>query len=550
MIKTLHVGLDVGSTTVKIIVMDENLNTIYTDYKRHFSDTKNTICNVLENLIIMYPDTEFTIALTGSGAISAAKFLDLPFIQEVVSCKRAVEKYIPETDVVIELGGEDAKIIYFDKFIEQRMNGTCAGGTGAFIDQMASLLNTDPTGLNELAKSHKLIYPIASRCGVFAKTDIQPLLNEGAAKEDIAASIFQAVVNQTISGLACGRPIRGNVAFLGGPLNYLSELRNRFIETLNLKDNEIIVPNEAHLLVAKGAALDSLNSHTITIEKLKSKIRDQISYLEKDLISMLNGFNNISYSNYKIEKKQGAQSSQTNTLIEENKKQGSTNGESSQETKRNNDSVEKSSNESESDNMNDNNSNASNQGNSSIIMVPNSILLSDINQKIDWNNMKYEIEKIYSTWNSLFIDLNSLEKGNTKTLEFSSTLNDTTKSIKAENKIASMQNIAEMYIKLGDYSKSYTNDNLQINIIDTKKNIIQAYVYVTENNWDMALNSINKADESFGNVINNVSAQPANQSNINKAYVLLKEEKKAIDLKDQDIFFINYKMIMQELYDI
>lgn len=272
MIKTLHVGLDVGSTTVKIIVMDENLNTIYTDYKRHFSDTKNTICNVLENLIIMYPDTEFTIALTGSGAISAAKFLDLPFIQEVVSCKRAVEKYIPETDVVIELGGEDAKIIYFDKFIEQRMNGTCAGGTGAFIDQMATLLNTDPTGLNELAKSHKLIYPIASRCGVFAKTDIQPLLNEGAAKEDIAASIFQAVVNQTISGLACGRPIRGNVAFLGGPLNYLSELRNRFIETLNLKDDEIIVPNEAHLLVAKGAALDSLNSHTITIEKLKSKI--------------------------------------------------------------------------------------------------------------------------------------------------------------------------------------------------------------------------------------------------------------------------------------
>ena len=272
MIKTLHVGLDVGSTTVKIIVMDENLNTIYTDYKRHFSDTKNTICNVLENLIVMYPNTEFTIALTGSGAISAAKFLDLPFIQEVVSCKRAVEKYIPETDVVIELGGEDAKIIYFDKFIEQRMNGTCAGGTGAFIDQMASLLNTDPTGLNELAKLHKLIYPIASRCGVFAKTDIQPLLNEGAAKEDIAASIFQAVVNQTISGLACGRPIRGNVAFLGGPLNYLSELRNRFIETLGLKDNEIIVPNEAHLLVAKGAALDSLNSHTITIEKLKSKI--------------------------------------------------------------------------------------------------------------------------------------------------------------------------------------------------------------------------------------------------------------------------------------
>jgi len=198
----LRLGVDVGSTTVKIAVMDEELNTIYTNYKRHFSDTKNTICNVLEELIDMYKEYEFTIALTGSGAMSASKFLDLPFIQEVVSCKRSVEKYIPQTDVVIELGGEDAKIIYFDKSIEQRMNGTCAGGTGAFIDQMASLLNTDTEGLNELAKNHKMIYPIASRCGVFAKTDIQPLLNEGAAKEDIAASIFQAVVNQTISGLA------------------------------------------------------------------------------------------------------------------------------------------------------------------------------------------------------------------------------------------------------------------------------------------------------------------------------------------------------------
>ena len=268
----LHVGLDVGSTTVKIVVMNENRNTIYRDYQRHFSDTKNTVCNVLDNLATRYPNSLLTIALTGSGAMSAAKFLDLPFIQEVVACKRAVEKYIPQTDVVIELGGEDAKIIYFDKSIEQRMNGTCAGGTGAFIDQMASLLHTDPTGLNELAKKYKMIYPIASRCGVFAKTDIQPLLNEGAAKEDIAASIFQAVVNQTISGLACGRPIRGHVAFLGGPLNYLSELRKRFIETLKLTDEKIIVPDEAHLLVAKGAALDSVNTNAITIEKLRSKI--------------------------------------------------------------------------------------------------------------------------------------------------------------------------------------------------------------------------------------------------------------------------------------
>ncbi len=271
-INTLHVGLDVGSTTVKIAVLDNELNTLYTAYERHFSDTKNTVCNVLKSLVEKYPDNTFTISLTGSGAMSATKFLDLPFIQEVVACKRAVEKYIPKTDVVIELGGEDAKIIYFDKSVEQRMNGTCAGGTGAFIDQMASLLHTDTEGLNELAKNYKTIYPIASRCGVFAKTDIQPLINEGAAKEDISASIFQAVVNQTISGLACGRPIRGHVAFLGGPLNYLSQLRQRFIETLGLTDETTIVPEDAHLLVAKGAALDSVSSNPISVEKLKSKI--------------------------------------------------------------------------------------------------------------------------------------------------------------------------------------------------------------------------------------------------------------------------------------
>ena len=205
----------------------------------------------------------------------------MTFIQEVVSCKRAIEKYIPKTDVAIELGGEDAKIIYFDKSIEQRMNGTCAGGTGAFLDQMASLLNTDTIGLNELAKNYQTIYPIASRCGVFAKTDIQPLLNEGAAKEDIAASIFQAVVNQTISGLACGRPIRGNVAFLGGPLNYLSELRKRFVETLNLTEKEIIFPEDAHLLVAKGAAIESANHKPISAQKLKAKIDLLKSYKDE-----------------------------------------------------------------------------------------------------------------------------------------------------------------------------------------------------------------------------------------------------------------------------
>ena len=272
--KLLHVGLDIGSTTVKIVILNEDLETIYSNYERHFSDTKSTLYNVLNKLIKDFPDNTFTISLTGSGALDISKILGVNFIQEVIACKSAVEKLIPQTDVVIELGGEDAKIIYFDKFIEQRMNGTCAGGTGAFLDQMASLLNTDTNGLNELSKTYETIYPIASRCGVFAKTDIQPLLNEGARKEDIAASIFQAVVNQTISGLACGRPIKGKVAFLGGPLNYLPELRKRFIESLKLTDDKIIVPENAHLLVATGAAYASLETTPITTEDLKKKLKD------------------------------------------------------------------------------------------------------------------------------------------------------------------------------------------------------------------------------------------------------------------------------------
>ena len=285
----LHIGLDVGSTTVKIIVMNDKLETIYNDYRRHFSDTKNTVCTVLEELCEKYPNDKFTLALTGSGAMSAANFLGVKFIQEVVSCKRVVEKYIPKTDVVIELGGEDAKIIYFDKSIEQRMNGTCAGGTGAFLDQMASLLHTDTSGLNELAKNYKMIYPIASRCGVFAKTDIQPLINEGAAREDIAASIFQAVVNQTISGLACGKPIRGKVAFLGGPLYFLDQLRARFIDSLNLKDEDVIFPQNSQLFVAMGACLlareDKVNKTTIDelvyiLDSLKDGISDETDTLK------------------------------------------------------------------------------------------------------------------------------------------------------------------------------------------------------------------------------------------------------------------------------
>ncbi len=269
----LHVGLDIGSTTIKIVVFDDTLNIIYSSYTRHFSDTRKTLSNVLLKFIKDYPNSEFTISLTGSGALEISRLLNISFIQEVIACKKAVETLIPQTDVVIELGGEDAKIIYFDQFIEQRMNGTCAGGTGAFLDQMASLLNTDTAGLNELAKNFKTIYPIASRCGVFAKTDIQPLINEGAAKEDIAVSIFQAVVNQTISGLACGRPIRGKIAFLGGPLNYLSELRRRFVETLELAEDEIIAPENAHLLVATGAALSSVGTEWISTKTLQENLK-------------------------------------------------------------------------------------------------------------------------------------------------------------------------------------------------------------------------------------------------------------------------------------
>lgn len=267
----LHIGLDVGSTTVKIAVLDDENKFIYKKYQRHYSDIKKTLAEVLEGGLDEIKADEITVAVTGSGGISAAKWLEIPFIQEVSAGTTAIETLIPETDVAIELGGEDAKITYLRDGIEQRMNGTCAGGTGAFIDQMAALLNTDIGGLNELAKSYETIYPIASRCGVFAKSDIQPLLNDGAKKSDVAASIFQSVVNQTISGLACGKPIRGKVAFLGGPLHYLSELRQRFIETLNLKDEDIIFPQDANLFVAAGAALAD-NRAVVSSADLKTRI--------------------------------------------------------------------------------------------------------------------------------------------------------------------------------------------------------------------------------------------------------------------------------------
>lgn len=221
---TLRAGIDVGSTTVKLVILNEQNDSLFAKYERHFSDVKAATERVLREAEEVIGSQGMTMSITGSGGMGLADVLEIPFVQEVIACTRTVEEVIPETDVAIELGGEDAKITFFEGALEQRMNGSCAGGTGAFIDQMAVLLKTDANGVNELAKNYKTIYPIASRCGVFAKTDVQPLINEGAAKEDIAASIFQAVVNQTIAGLAAGRKIKGNIAFLGGPLFFMSEL--------------------------------------------------------------------------------------------------------------------------------------------------------------------------------------------------------------------------------------------------------------------------------------------------------------------------------------
>ena len=260
----LRLGIDVGSTTVKLSVIDDHDRIVYANYQRHHTDIRATAKDLFEGAKAVLGDAPMRVSITGSGGLLLAKWLGLEFVQEVIASKRAVETLIPQTDVAIELGGEDAKIIYFDNGIEQRMNGTCAGGTGAFIDQMASLLHTDAGGLNELAKQSTHIYPIASRCGVFAKSDVQPLINEGAAPADIAASIFQAVANQTVSGLACGHPIRGHVAFLGGPLQYLSELRHRFYVTLDLDEEHRIVPNNAHLFVATGAALAGESDKHVT----------------------------------------------------------------------------------------------------------------------------------------------------------------------------------------------------------------------------------------------------------------------------------------------
>lgn len=253
----MRVGVDIGSTTIKMVVIDEEGKLIYKTYRRHLADIRNAFLQCLKDAKDFIKDSKIKCAIAGSGGMTLANDLGIEFIQEVIASTKAIRNNNKDVDVVIELGGEDAKITYLKDGVEQRMNGTCAGGTGAFIDQMAALLNMDATQLNEIAKNYSHIYPIAARCGVFAKTDVQPLINEGAEKSDIAMSIFHAVVVQTISVLACGRPIKGKVAFLGGPLTFLSQLRQRFIDVLNLSDDEVIFPENSELYVALGAALSS-----------------------------------------------------------------------------------------------------------------------------------------------------------------------------------------------------------------------------------------------------------------------------------------------------
>ena len=254
---TYRAGIDIGSTTVKLVVLDEQDYMLYGDYRRHHAHTQQTLADLLREARAALGECALRCAITGSGSINLGRALDIPFVQEVVAVATALEKRYPQTDVAIELGGEDAKIIYFTGGLEERMNGVCAGGTGSFIDQMAALLQTDAKGLNDAAADYQELYTIAARCGVFAKTDIQPLINEGATRADLAASIFQAVVNQTISGLACGKPIRGCVAFLGGPLHFLPELKKAFIRTLRLAPENIVDPEDSHLFAAMGAALET-----------------------------------------------------------------------------------------------------------------------------------------------------------------------------------------------------------------------------------------------------------------------------------------------------
>lgn len=275
--KTYTLGIDIGSTTVKIAILDANHSILFSDYERHFANIQETLSHLLQKAYQLTGDCIVHPMITGSGGLTLANHLQIPFVQEVIAVSTSLRELAPQTDVAIELGGEDAKIIYFEGGnVEQRMNGICAGGTGSFIDQMASLLQTDASGLNEYARDYHSLYTIAARCGVFAKTDIQPLINDGATKEDLAASIFQAVVNQTISGLACGKPIRGHVAFLGGPLHFLPELKAAFIRTLKLDEEHVIETENSHLFAAIGSALSAKDETFYTMQEMVDKLSHDI----------------------------------------------------------------------------------------------------------------------------------------------------------------------------------------------------------------------------------------------------------------------------------
>jgi len=269
----LHVGIDVGSTTVKIAVLSPHLKLLFGRYVRHMSDIRKATMDLLEEMQKSFSGYRITAAISGSGGMGLARFMELPFYQEILAETKAVRAFNPEADAIVELGGEDEKVTYLKNGVDQRMNGACAGGTGAFIDRMAALLSTDAAGLGRLAAESKQIYPIASRCGVFAKTDIQALLNEGAPKEDIAASVFQSVVNQTISGLTCGRPLRGKIVFLGGPLTFQPVLRERFRVTLGMKKEDMIVPEHGELYVAIGAALTAMHDKPFDFDPWLERIR-------------------------------------------------------------------------------------------------------------------------------------------------------------------------------------------------------------------------------------------------------------------------------------
>ena len=252
---SLKIGIDIGSTTVKVVVLDEDNQLLFRSYDRHFSKVREKACEVLTSIAPRFSGQEVKLVITGSAGLGVAKASSIDFVQEVYATAAAVNEYIPDTDAVIELGGEDAKIIFFGGALEERMNGSCAGGTGAFIDQMATLMNVTGDELDQLALRHEKIYPIASRCGVFAKSDIQPILNQGGRKEDVAASIFQAVVDQTIAGLTQGRELKGKIVFLGGPLHFLMGLRERFVDTLKLDEEHAVFPKDGDCFAAIGAAL-------------------------------------------------------------------------------------------------------------------------------------------------------------------------------------------------------------------------------------------------------------------------------------------------------